>query len=582
MQIILTQKTDLEAADDAKLADRELQALVGAPLKTVRPSEAARVLGIERPPAAWSKRTLASCEIRPSQLDMLLRRLAFWDTIFWRAEDRASTNLPARSVSGVSFCLTLSCLLESTVRLKDPDDIIAHVEQLSTRLAPTHSGLNGNGQPSPAVRRKNDYLSHPIHKYKAKFFPRLARSLVNIVCPKDDSVVLDPFSGSGTAPLEASLMGVRSVGFDIDPLSVFIGRVKCELEEIDPRALSAARDELRGAILANGQLGLFGAATRKRSKANFKVPAFLIVRNPVRFPLDAVAAFEADTNALLAAINGGFEGTVRDWLLLALSHALATKISLRWMGTGDDRFALEVAKRSLRSIFVSHLDLMVQKAQVYRALREARVLPALAPTKFDIQDATCASSLRRGSIDGIVTSPPYLPAASGRETYLRSRAISLIALGLLSEAEVLERERDIIGSILASPTLAPDAVPESVQKLTVWMSDQRARGPKSQPTVAYFENLGASLREMRRVLKPGGRAAIVVSKYHRFYELVTRKVVWEFNMSEAVAEVASEPRYGVGLTVDEVVDIELPKMDYVARPGARGSYHESIVFLRRS
>jgi hypothetical protein len=405
--------------------------------------------------------------------------------------------------------------------------------------------------------------------------------LVNIVCPKENSIILDPFSGSGTAPLEASLMGVRSVGFDIDPLSVFIGRVKCEIEEIDPCALAAARDELRGTVMANGQLGLFGATKRKRPKATFRVPAFLIARNPVRFPPDAVAAFEADTNALLAVINEEFDGTVRDWLLLALSHALATKISLRWMGTGDDRFALEVAKRSLRSVFVSHLDLMVQKAQVYRALRTAKVLSAPASTQFGVQDATVASSLRRGSIDGIVTSPPYLPAASGRETYLRSRAISLIALGLLSEAEVLERERDLIGSILASPTLGADAVPVSVQKLTVWMSDQRARGPKSQPTVAYFENLAASLREMHRVLRPDGRAAIVVSKIHRFYELVTRKVVWEFNMSEAVAEVASDPRYGVGLAVDEIVDIELPKMDYVARPGAKGSYHESIVFLRR-
>jgi hypothetical protein len=52
-------------------------------------------------------------------------------------------------------------------------------------------------------------------------------------------------------------------------------------------------------------------------------------------------------------------------------------------------------------------------------------------------------------------------------------------------------------------------------------------------------------------------------------------------MSAAVAEVASLPRFGVGLAVDEIVDIELPKMDYAARPGATGTYHESIIFLRK-
>ena len=301
----------------------------------------------------------------------------------------------------------------------------------------------------------------------------------------------------------------------------------------------------------------------------------------MRFPAADIAEFESDTNALLDCISQSYDDVVRDWLLLALSHALATKVSLRWMGTGDNRFALEIAKRSLRSIFISQLDVMVEKAQVYRALRGVGVIPRPTQTKFKVHDATTASSIKAKSIDGIVTSPPYLPAASGRETYLRSRAISLVALGLLTEKKILEKEKDILGSILASPTLKRDAIPVSVQQLTSWMTGQRARDPKALPTVAYFENLAASLREMHRVLRPGGRAAIVVSKYHRFYELVSRKVVWEFDMSAAVAEVASDKRYGVGFIVDEIVDLELSKMDYVARPGAKGTYHESIVLLRR-
>jgi hypothetical protein len=111
--------------------------------------------------------------------------------------------------------------------------------------------------------------------------------------------------------------------------------------------------------------------------------------------------------------------------------------------------------------------------------------------------------LAKNSVRAVVTSPPYLPASSGRETYLRSRAASLIALGLMEEKEILQREQRLLGSILSMPTKNA-IVPEQVSSLASWMAPQRVRGPKANPTIAYFEQLAASLREIRRVLVPGG------------------------------------------------------------------------------
>ena len=43
---------------------------------------------------------------------------------------------------------------------------------------------------------------------------------------KPDSVVLDPFSGSGTTLTESSLAGIQSYGYDINPFLTYVSKIK--------------------------------------------------------------------------------------------------------------------------------------------------------------------------------------------------------------------------------------------------------------------------------------------------------------------------------------------------------------------
>ncbi len=52
---------------------------------------------------------------------------------------------------------------------------------------------------------------HPISLH-----PKLARCLVNLSGVSSDEVILDPFCGTGGILIESSLMGIDSVGYDID------------------------------------------------------------------------------------------------------------------------------------------------------------------------------------------------------------------------------------------------------------------------------------------------------------------------------------------------------------------------------
>lgn len=67
--------------------------------------------------------------------------------------------------------------------------------------------------------------SHYLFRYPAKFHPPVVRALLEEYTEPGD-VVLDAFCGSGTALVEAAVLGRSSVGVDVDPLAVAVTLAK--------------------------------------------------------------------------------------------------------------------------------------------------------------------------------------------------------------------------------------------------------------------------------------------------------------------------------------------------------------------
>lgn len=91
--------------------------------------------------------------------------------------------------------------------------------------------------------------THGIHPYPAKFIPQIPRALVNALHSKDNSAVLDPFCGSGTTLLEATLQGIPAIGVDVNPLAVLLSRVKTtpinySLKDVIAEIVASARARL--------------------------------------------------------------------------------------------------------------------------------------------------------------------------------------------------------------------------------------------------------------------------------------------------------------------------------------------------
>lgn len=69
--------------------------------------------------------------------------------------------------------------------------------------------------------------THCYHTYPAMMIPQVARTLMEEFRPEGRfKKILDPYMGSGTTLVEASIIGVDSIGTDLNPLARFMAKVK--------------------------------------------------------------------------------------------------------------------------------------------------------------------------------------------------------------------------------------------------------------------------------------------------------------------------------------------------------------------
>ncbi len=100
--------------------------------------------------------------------------------------------------------------------------------QVNGRVTPTFQHkLESSCTVTGAQKRQSTrYSVHGMHEYKGKFNPQMVRGMLNILDIPSNAQVFDPFSGSGTALVECSHVGMKAIGCDVNPLAVYISNAK--------------------------------------------------------------------------------------------------------------------------------------------------------------------------------------------------------------------------------------------------------------------------------------------------------------------------------------------------------------------
>jgi hypothetical protein len=276
----------------------------------------------------------------------------------------------------------------SLLDFSEPTDFVEFLENF------THNG-------EPTLVEDRDSVPHFINEfwtarqrqahsiqevsYRACFKPQLPAFFIDRLTEPGDTVY-DPFMGRGTTPIQASLMGRRAIGNDINPLSTLLTRPR-----ISPPSLPEIAARLREIPLDNGEaepselLAFYHPRTLRQINA---LRSYLLEREA------SGSIDQVDDWIRMVAINrltGHSTGFFSVYSLppnQAVSVAAQLKINEVRKQTPPERSVPDIVLKKSRSLLKDHV-------------------PSMAPATF-LTGPADDSGLPEGSVDLVVTSPPFL------------------------------------------------------------------------------------------------------------------------------------------------------------------------------
>lgn len=369
---------------------------------------------------------------------------------------------------------------------------------------------NGDAE---AGRKDPKYITHGLHAYKGKFYPQLAKALLNLAGLGPNARVLDPFCGSGTVLLEGQLNGLIPIGIDLHPLATLIAEAKTAVPVESAVLLDRVMRDLDDQVREDRS---------RATDANF---------------------FRAD---LLPEIENWFPAPVirrLGWLLAVIDRLPNTtaKQTARVMVSSIVRDVSQQEPTDLRTrrrkeplTDAPVIDLFRARIAAFRErLRHFGERASAAPVAFHPAtvihgDASEWSTMQHlaGQIDGVVTSPPYATALP----YIDTDRLSLLVIQQCTLAErndyarrltgsrdITETERrtfeTAIGERALARHLGSETAAKTIRRVLQLNSDADVgfrRRNMAALLLRYFRSMRAVFENLAKVLVPGGSAFFVI------------------------------------------------------------------------
>ncbi len=338
---------------------------------------------------------------------------------------------------------------------------------------------------------------HAIHRW-FNFIAGFAPEFVAEHCPQSvNGVLLDPFAGCGTSLVVAQACGNRAIGFEPHPFFVRIARAKTAAPPTKTRLCFIKEVLLKGAIAESPKISLSEPARAFLTKL-FDEPILTQL-------LGARAAIEKS-------------GLAQDDLaFLALSRVVEMCSKSQTDGIYKAPTSLKKAAAPIEAIHCV-IDEIQSDAELFD---NGNSLPEVLVYQRSSEDMTV---IEDGSIDVIITSPPYLNnfdyaemtrmqlyfwglCASWQEITQKVRAQLIVntTTALTGHRDLQLRYRDEI-----SPQVLPD-----LDRIVKALAQERRRRPGKKEydllVYPYFAQMTRILQEALRCLKIGGRVHVVVA-----------------------------------------------------------------------
>lgn len=278
----------------------------------------------------------------------------------------------------------------------------------------------------------------------------MIKAIINFIGASGDDVILDPFMGSGTTLIEASVIGTNSVGIEINPALCIVSQIKLD-------SLKINYPEFARSVKQKDLLKIFEYFNDARAYLNERKWEIEANNQNARDIL-----MELWKNHFPNSFVKEYPFEWRNLLLLIYLHALSDYTYLK--GTNKEK--------SFEEFFMINFNEYLETIKgTYTTFKKLSIKPREYKV---ILGSALNLPLEDSSVKGIVTSPPYSIALD----YVKNDLHLLNYLGI----DTKRLRKEMVG----------------------------LKGKKMEKLRMYEEDIRKSVEEMYRILKNGGWAAIVL------------------------------------------------------------------------
>lgn len=252
-----------------------------------------------------------------------------------------------------------------------------------------------------------------IHWHPGRFASQIPATLIGLLSEPGD-LILDPFAGSGTTLVEAQRLGRRSIGIDLNPIACFVARAKTLA--VSANSIGAAIS----AIKADATVYL-----TKQMHTDLKSQIRAVIPDPVQASKWYTKRVQEELGILWSLLQnyGGIKRMLAGCVFSAILLPVCRE-TRHWGYVCDNSYPKTNHEGNVLAEFCRTLERLRIAYEERDAERVARVgkVGRIEGSKVLCADAREAlEKIARGSIDLVVTSPPYF----GVSDYVKAQRLSM-------------------------------------------------------------------------------------------------------------------------------------------------------------
>lgn len=343
------------------------------------------------------------------------------------------------------------------------------------------------------IRKIDDYWSfktadtkeftHCYHTYPAMMIPQVARKLIEDYAPKGSlELIFDPYMGSGTTLVEASIKGIQSVGTDLNPLARFISNVKTTHYDIN--SIKEAQATILTDILIYNKDKVTNTDFSRISNYTFW--------------------YTEDSLYKLSYLNQSIDKLakdIKDFFLLCLSETVRDVSFTRNGEFKRYRMSEKQLANFNPDVFSTFEKKVIRNIKGLEAFNSTGSKKLSSIYDFNSSNGIPEGILSEGSVDMVVTSPPY----GDSHTTVAYGQFSRWANEWFDFDNAKNLDRILMGGTISKEVKFET---ESIKEELDYIREQDEK--RFYEVASFLNDYWDSIQNVAKVIRKGGRVCYVV------------------------------------------------------------------------